>query len=216
MGSSHAPGVHSTSTWDSGTPHRAKASCAPARSRRVMRSLNRLTATATRTPRPSGAPRTASAPGRVGPPSSSRWRVTPLLDGQQVAQFVTLRRQVAVILRVGRHFDRYALDDLDAVALEPDALGRIVRQQTDAPQSQIDEDLCADPVVARIRREAEEFVGLDRVASGVLQRIGADLVGQPDPASFLPDVDERAPLRPRDRGERGPELLAAVTAQRAE
>src|SRR5687768_17688428 len=39
--------------------------------------------------------------------------------------------------------------------------------------------------IAHVGREAERVVGLHRVASPVLERVGADLVEQPDAASLV-------------------------------
>src|SRR5207244_7003491 len=48
----------------------------------------------------------------------------PRSVGEQVAELVPLDVQVGPVLVGGRRHDRYALDDLQAVALEPDELDR--------------------------------------------------------------------------------------------
>ena len=92
---------------------------------------------------------------------------------------------------VGSRLERDALVDREAVALEPRALRRVVRQQPHRTHAEVHEDLCADAVLARVRREPELDVGLHRVPALVLQLVGAQLVGQPDrPALVAPDVQD--------------------------
>ena len=71
---------------------------------------------------------------------------------------------------VGRGLQRDPLDDLETVALEAAVLRRVVRHQPHRGDAEVDEDLRADAVLARIGREAELDVGLDGVAALVLQR----------------------------------------------
>ena len=46
------------------------------------------------------------------------------------------------------------------------------------------------PVIPFVVGKAEAAIGIDRVEATVLQRISADLVRQPDPASFLAQVEQ--------------------------
>src|SRR5690606_40741873 len=107
-----------------------------------------------------------------------------------------------------------AAGDPQAVALEADDLARVVRQQADRAQSEIEQNLRADAVVAQVRLETERLVRLHRVLPLVLQRIRADLVRQPDAAAFLPHVHERALSLLVDAPHGRVQLLAAVAAQR--
>ena len=45
-------------------------------------------------------------------------------------------------------------------------------------------------VVALVVGEAEPLVGVDRVEPAVLQRVGAELVGEADAAAFLAQVEQ--------------------------
>ena len=54
----------------------------------------------------------------------------------------------------------------------PGDLLRVVRQDADRRQPEVGEDLVADPVVARVGREAELEVRLDRVEPVLLQLVG--------------------------------------------
>ena len=69
---------------------------------------------------------------------------------------------------------------------------RVVCQQADLGQAQVDEDLHADAVVAAVGLEAQRQVGLDRVHAFVLQGVGAQLVVEADAAPFLAHVDDDA------------------------
>ena len=88
------------------------------------------------------------------------------------------------------------------------------RMRTD---TQVDEDLRAGAVVARVGRQAEVEVGVDRVAPRVLQLVGLQLVQQADPPALMPaHVEHDAAALARRRRQRGVQLRAAVAAQRAE
>src|SRR5262249_30622965 len=68
----------------------------------------------------------------------------------------------------------------------------------------------------QVRREAELHVGFDRVAPGLLQSIGANLVAESDAATLLAQVDDHAAAGAGDLVERALELLPAVALERAE
>ena len=99
---------------------------------------------------------------------------------------------------------------------KPGDLLRIVGQDADAGESEVDEDLRADAVVAQVRRQPEPQVRLDRVEPLLLQLVGAQLVEQPDAAPLLAEVEQHAPALGLDHRQRRLELLAAVAAQRVE
>src|SRR3954465_3722516 len=101
-----------------------------------------------------------------------------------MAQLVPLGPQVPRVLARRRRLDGDALADGETVAFEADELARIVRDRTDRLESQIEEDLGADAVVAEVRLEAERLVRLDSVGAAVLQLIGLQLVEQADAAPF--------------------------------
>ena len=73
--------------------------------------------------------------------------------------------------------------------------------------AEVDEDLRADAVLARVGREAELLVGLDGVAALVLQRVRAQLVAEADAAALVAaQVDDHALALRRDLLERAVEL----------
>ena len=119
-------------------------------------------------------------------------------------------------MRVGRVLDRDLVGHAQAVALEADDLLRVVRQQADLAEPEVDEDLGADAVVAQVGRQAELQVRVDGVEALLLELVGAQLVEQADPAALLREVEEHALALLLDAHERVLELLAAVAAQRVE
>src|SRR5215470_18987973 len=103
---------------------------------------------------------------------------------QQVPELVALRAEVLPV-RLGRgNLDRDALGDVQAVPLETDDLLRIVGQELQVLDPEVDQDLGADAVVSQVGMKPERDVGLDRVLALVLELVGAHLVQEPDPASL--------------------------------
>src|SRR6476469_9932066 len=88
---------------------------------------------------------------------------------EDVTQLLAFRPQVAEVLLGGFGLQGNPLLDRQAVAFEAGALRRVVREQPHRPYAEVEQDLRADPVVARVRREPELDVRLDGVPSGLLQ-----------------------------------------------
>ena len=84
-----------------------------------------------------------------------------------------------------RDLDRHPLHHLQPIALHPDDLSRVVGNQTDLVQSQRDQDLRADTVVAEIRLKAQRQIRFYRILTLVLKLVGAKLIEQSDTAPFL-------------------------------
>src|SRR5439155_1953967 len=127
-----------------------------------------------------------------------------------------LRPEVVDVAGMRHHLERRARDHVDAVGLEPHDLLRVIGEQPHAPDAEVAQDLGADAVVPEVFLEAELEVGLDGVASLVLERVGTDLVGEADAAPLLVEVDDDAAAGHRDLLERLAELVAAVAALGAE
>src|SRR5436309_3031447 len=85
---------------------------------------------------------------------------------EEMPELVALRAQVLPV-RIGRgNLDRHALGDVQAVALEPDDLLRVVGEEPEVLHPEVHENLGADPVITQVRLEAQRGVGLDRVLDG--------------------------------------------------
>ena len=102
-----------------------------------------------------------------------------------MAELLLLGAQVADVLVVREILQRHPVDDRETVALEPPVLGGIVGEQPHGGDAEVDEDLRADPVLARVGGEAELHVRLHRVVALVLQRVGAHLVAEADAATLV-------------------------------
>src|SRR5262245_61066683 len=103
-----------------------------------------------------------------------------------VSELLGLRFQIGLVMLVGRDLDRDAVDDLESVAVEPDDLPGVIRQELELPHPEVTEDLCAQAVVSEIRLKAQVPVRLDRVHALVLELVGADLVAEANPAPLVP------------------------------
>src|SRR5690606_19362264 len=118
--------------------------------------------------------------------------------------------EVAGVVGAGRYLDGHALDDLQPVAAQPDALLRVVRHETELGDAEVAEDLAADAVVAVVHLEPEGLVGLDGVHPLLLQLVGLQLVDEPDAAALLLHVEHNALPRALDLLHGPRELVAAV------
>ena len=110
-------------------------------------------------------------------------------------------------------------DRIDHGAGSPEAahLEWVVRQQPNRADPELGEHGGRLGVVARVDRQAEGDVGVDRVGAAVLRHIGAQLVDEPDAAAFVPGrVDEDAAPFSGDGAQRELQLDAAIAAQRSE
>src|SRR5437867_8168233 len=207
-GISNAPGTSTTSIASSRAPPLRKASSAPSSSRFVTSSLNRLRTIANR------------SPAAVPPPSiivAIRYVLCLRSDLiEEVTQFDLLRSQVANVRVLRRNLDWHALDNPEPIPLHTDDLPGIVGDQPDLVQSQLHEDLRADPVVPQVRLEAEGQIGLDGVLAFVLQLVRPQLVHQADAAPLLVQVEEHPLPHLLDHLQRVMELLTAVAAERPE
>src|SRR2546426_331172 len=133
---------------------------------------------------------------------------------EEMPELVALRAQVFQI-RVGRRdLDRHALGDVQAVALQPDDLLRVVGEEPEVLHAQVDENLGADPVVAQVGLEAEGLVGLDGVLALILKLVRAHLVHETAPPPLLAHVHEHASPLGLDDREGLLELRPAVAAAR--
>ena len=131
---------------------------------------------------------------------------------ERVSELVSLGSQIRDVLRVGRLLDRDLIGDRQAVALQRLDLLRVVGEDPDRAEPEVDQDLRADAEVAQVRRQPEALVRLDRVEPLLLQAVGAKFVQQTDPATLLGEVEQGAlPLLLDPRQRRG-KLAAAVAA----
>src|SRR4029450_2131316 len=206
-GSSKDPGTQCTSIASGPSRAARRAPSAPATSRCVMRSLKRAAMIANLM-----GPALRAARRSFG----SRGAISVRQGRQQVPGLVALGAGVLPVGLGRRNLDRYALRDVQTVALEDNDLLRVVGQELEILDPEVDEDLGADAVAARAAVKPERGVGLDRVLAQILELVGPHLVEEPDPPPLLPHVHENAPPLGLDAGERLVELEAAVAPARVE
>ena len=80
--------------------------------------------------------------------------------------------------------ERDALADADTVGFQRGGLAGIVGHQPHPFQSQLGEDRGGGTVLAGVDRQAERGVRGDGVEPAVLERVGPQLVRQPDPPTL--------------------------------
>ena len=135
-----------------------------------------------------------------------------IMANEHVSEFSFLGGEVtAVRCIVPRDQGNTRLDD-DPDLLQRRHLARIVRHEPQGICTQDFQNRLAYVVEPEIRREAQALVGLDRVGPPILQLIGANLVGQPDPPPFLTQVDQETATLRGDIPQGGFQLRPAVAA----
>src|ERR1043166_1675189 len=147
--------------------------------------------------------------------------VASLAQGpDQVVELVARARRLggegAAIMGIDRRLQRLAARYLDAGFGQTLELRRVVGHQQHARAAEHLQHARRDAVIALVVVEAKRGVGLDRIEARILQRIGADLVGKPEAAAFLLEIEDDAAalfIQPRQRK---PKLIAAVATARAE
>src|SRR6185312_15420336 len=128
--------------------------------------------------------------------------VLQILVVQAVTELSPLGGQIRPVLLAGDDLDRYLFDDRQTEAVDARQLLRVVGEDADRRQTEVGEDLVADPVVARIGREAELDVRLDRVETLFLQFVRTQLVEEADAAALLRHVEQHPAALALDLRER--------------
>src|SRR5208282_267462 len=132
---------------------------------------------------------------------------------EQMTEFFFFGFQVPDVSGMRRDLDRHARN-VYPVTAQAFYLVRIVGQQLDLADAEIAQDLRADSIVAQVLVEAEMQVRFDGVHPLVLQRVGANLVPEPDSAAFLMEINHHAAVCRHDSLERLLQLLTAVASRR--
>ena len=79
------------------------------------------------------------------------WRNALLLE--KMTKLRLFRRQVSGVVRIRGRSNRKLFDDFEIMTLQADHLAGIVSQQANLAHAEIDEDLRAEPVIAKIHRK---------------------------------------------------------------
>ena len=131
-----------------------------------------------------------------------------------MAHAVALGAQVVEVLPVGEGRCRRHGADTDAIALQARHLVRVVRHELDRAHAQVTQHLGGGGVAAGVGRQPQRDVGVEGVHTLLLQRVGAELVDEPDAAPLMVGgVDEDPAATGTDRLHGGAQLRPAVAAQ---
>src|SRR6202048_5398025 len=94
-------------------------------------------------------------------------------------------------------------------------LCRIVGQQPHARTAEHLQHANGDAIVTLVILKTQNSIGIDRVETSLLQRVGTDLVRKPEPASLLLKVENDSAAMLLELLQRHAQLIAPITAGRA-
>src|SRR2546430_13014990 len=100
-----------------------------------------------------------------------------------MAEFGFLGLKVTNVTGLRRDLDRHPLHHLQPITLHPNDLSRVVGDQTDLVQSQRDQDLRSDAIIAEIRLKAQRQIRFYGILTLILELVGAKLIEQADSPS---------------------------------
>src|SRR6476661_2574717 len=95
-------------------------------------------------------------------------------------------------------------------SLEPDNFLRVICEESELSHTQIEKNLCAEPVIAQVSCVSEFRVGLYGVESFLLQLVSVDFCRQPDTAALLSHIYQNALAFLFDLPQRGVHLISAI------
>jgi len=133
-----------------------------------------------------------------------------------VAHFFVLGLEVAGEGILRDDFGGDTLDDADAGGFEGGDLLGVVGDEADLGDAESIEDLCGEFIGTAVGGKAELYVGLDSVATVVLEFVGAKLGHEANAAAFLLFVEENSCAFCGDALECELKLKAAIAAEGAE
>ncbi len=134
---------------------------------------------------------------------------------EQMAEFLSLGLQVALVLDGSAYYEWNALFDHYGRRFDCRHLLRVVGEQANSPYSKLEEHCDRWPVLPRVNGQTKGTICADGIMSGVLQSVGAYLVSEADPSTLLSaQVDQDPGARLDDPPQRFIELGTAITAQR--
>ena len=124
--------------------------------------------------------------------------------------------EITSVVGIDRPLQRHASRYVDAGIGEAVELRRIVRQQPHPRAAEQLQHAHRDAVIAFVVVETQDGIGVDGIETGFLQLIGADLVGETQPAAFLLQIENDPAAVLLELRQRQAKLIAAVASPRAE
>src|SRR5215469_4529767 len=107
---------------------------------------------------------------------------------------------------------RHTLGDPDAVAFEGDHLVGVVGQEADHTETELPQHFRRWQVYPLVGIEAQLLIGVERVETGILQPVRAQLIDEPDATSLLRQIKEHTAAGLRDRCYSTTQLVPAIAA----
>src|SRR5258707_1743172 len=102
-------------------------------------------------------------------PSSFVIRALSFANGlEQVPELRLFRFEIFFVVRIGFSPDRHLLDHFQTITLQADNFLRIIGEEPELSHTQIEKNLCAEPVIAKVSCVPEFCVGLYGVESFLL------------------------------------------------
>jgi hypothetical protein len=139
---------------------------------------------------------------------------------QQMIELVARARrlggEIAPVVRVDRTMQGNSSRHFDPGLHKPIELCRIVGQQPHALAAENLQHAGRDSVVALVVIKAQGCVGVDRIEPSILELVGAHLVGEPEAATLLLEIENNAATQIIEPAERQSQLIAAIATPRAE
>ena len=114
------------------------------------------------------------------------------VEHQQVAHLLFLGHKIPESWLLGLDLEWNPLDDIEAGVTKGLQLLGIIRHQADPARAKLANHLCALVIFALVDIEAESKVGLDRIGTLVLKRVGTDFINDTDSTAFLMLVDDNS------------------------
>ena len=130
--------------------------------------------------------------------------------------FCALGLEILRIVRVGLRFDRKLFDNIETVSFEADYFFRVVRQETDVADAEVDQYLCTGTILTEVRRKPQFFIGFNGIEALFLEFVGANFGCQSNSSSFLAHIDQHARTGFVDVLQCSVQLIAAIAAPRTE
>jgi len=84
-------------------------------------------------------------------------------------------------VRVGLRFDRKLFDNIETVSFEADYFFRVVRQETDVADAEVDQYLCTGTILTEVRRKPQFFIGFNGIEALFLEFVARILAANPIP-----------------------------------
>src|SRR5207342_90488 len=84
---------------------------------------------------------------------------------EQVPELRLFCFEIFFVVRIGFSADRHLLDHFQTITLQADNFLRIIGEEPELSDAEIEENLCAQPVIAKVSCVAEFRVGLYGVES---------------------------------------------------